>query len=270
MSSDSTDEDRKIASTSRPALSKLEADHDDLVTRLRDGFETSEDLLFWLQEVSVATLGCFPDEDLTDAFVESNSKACLIVGSDRHNTLLDEPPGLDHAKWFRLGFEETFLMPAFRQSYRKLRKNANEYVRPEDRPVTRATDPVALRPALEELHDRQRETIEDVLTGFESDEELLDWVRGLIGASYGQIDRDIITGLRLSDKVARDNLRSDPNLQHSLDGDHESDWFRKSLVAVQLLPAFNAGVRKLVDRAGEETSEEEEDENGDVGDHISA
>jgi len=268
MSSD-TDTEREIASTSRPALSKLEADHDDLVSRLRDGFESSEDLLFWLQEVSVATLGCFPDEDLTDAFVESNSKACLIVGPDRHNTLLDEPTDLGAAKRFRLGFEETFLLPAFRQSYRKLRKNANEYVRPEDRPVTRATDPVALRPALEELHERQRETIEDVLGGFEDEEELLDWVRGLIGASYGQIDRDVITGLRMSDRVSRDNLLSDPSMEYSLDGERGSEWFRKSLVAVQLLPAFNAGVRKLVDRAGEDSAEEEEDENGDVGDHIS-
>lgn len=268
MSSDNT-ESEAIASTSRPALTKLEADHDDLVTRLRDGFESSEDLLFWLQEVSVATLGCFPDDDLTDLFLEANAKACLIVGPDRHHTSFDEPPDHDHAKAYRLRVEEKLLFPEFRQSYRKLRKSANEYVRPEDRPVAQSTDPVALRPALEELHERQRETIEDALMGFDSEEALLNWARGLIGASYGQIDRDIITGLRASDAVARDNLRTDTDLRYSLDTERESRYFRKKLIASILLPAFNAGVRKLVDRAGEDSAEGDEDDGEGMGDHIS-
>jgi len=241
-----------------PALRNLEAAQQQVAEELRDGFRETDDLFFWLQDLVVATFGYVEKRVLEEAYTTPSLRTCLQTGEDFRVVSFPhfDSIGPKKAREVRLRLEER-LNAVFQKAYRDLRSNANEYVDAEGRPDPVADDaPVALRPSLERLNDRQQVVLKELLTGFEEDEEILDWSRRLNAATYGELPQHIITGLRGESPVLRENLLNGEDLEHA--GDHRGE-FRYRFAATTLLPAFTDGVRTLTGAAGERSDVDEED-----------
>lgn len=239
-----------------PALRNLEEAQQQLAEDLREGFRTREELFFWLQDLSVVSFGYIKNDYLQESYSNGAMRKCLMTGED-FTVSLEHLDDLHPRKCreFRLMFEEKLNGP-FQSAYRDLRANANEYVDPESRPDPNAENvPIALRPSLERLRDRQREALRDLLNGFEESEEILDWARRLNAATYGELPTRIITGLRGPERPVRHNLMNGEDLEFG--SDHPLE-FRYRFASSYVLPAFNKGVREITGAAGETTDDEED------------
>jgi len=247
----------------RPALRRLEEEHDDLVAELRAGFDSLDGVIFWCQRLSMRTLGCL-DDGLYQQFGNERVLWSTLITSPERERYGHDTVSLEAAEEFRLLVEATYVLPATRSAFRKLRGSAGEYFGDDkDDTVTVAGEQfIAMRPALDHLEERQKETLSQLLDGIEGGKpELLDWLRDLNGATFGQIDSEFQVRAFKESRVTQEVL---------LDEFEDPDAARKTrqLMAFEfLLPAFNAGVRKLVGKAGEDTVEEEEDDQS-AGDHI--
>jgi hypothetical protein len=239
-----------------PALRNLEKAQQEVAEDLREGFRTTDDLFFWLQDLVVVSFGYVKTDMLQEAYNNRAMRKCLMTGEDftiSFEHLNDIDPW--KCREFRLMLEEDLNGP-FQSAYRDLRANANEYVDPGNRPDPTAEHvPVALRPSLEQLRERQEETLRELLDGFEESEEILDWARRLNAATHGELPRKLITGMRGPEKHLRHQLLNDDDLEYA--GDHR-DEFRYHFACTYLLPAFNDGVRAMTGAAGETTDDEDE------------
>lgn len=256
------------SSPTYPALRNLEAAQQQVAEELRDGFRETDDLFFWLQDLVVVTFGYVDKQLLDEAYTSHSLRMCLQTGEDFRAVSFDHLDPIDPkiAREFRLHLEED-LNAVFQKAYRDLRSNANEYVDAEGRPDPVADDaPVALRPSLERLNERQQVVLQELLDGFEDDEEILDWARRLNAATYGELPQRVITGLRGKERPLRDNLLNEENLEYA--SDHR-DQFRYLFAATYLLPAFNDGVRTLTGAAGER-SDVDDDEDSDYTPELGA
>jgi hypothetical protein len=247
----------------RPALRRLEEEHDDLVAELRAGFDSLDGVIFWCQRLSMRTLGCL-DDALYQQFGNERVLWSTLITSPEREKYGHDTVSLEAAEEFRLLVEATYVLPATRSAFRMLRGSAGEYFGDdEDGTVTVAGEQfIAMRPALNHLEDRQKETLTQLLDGIEGGKpELLDWLRDLNGATFGQIDSEFQVRAFKESRVTREVLLDE------FDDPGAARKTRQLFAFEYLLPAFNAGVRKLVGKAGEDTAEEEE-ENDDRGAHI--
>lgn len=239
-----------------PALRNLEVAQQQVAEDLREGFRTKEELFFWLHELTIVSFGYIKTEFLEEAYKHCGMLKCLMTGED-FTISFDHINEMEpwECREFRLRLEEDLNRP-FQKAYRDLRTNANEYVDPENRPDPASDDvPIALRPSLEQLRERQARTLRDLLDGFENTEEILDWERQLNAASHGELPGRLITGLRTPEKTVEHGLLNDDDLKHAPDKPME---FRYLFACTYVLPAFNEGVRTITGAAGETTDDEEE------------
>jgi len=240
----------------RAALQKLTSDHVELVESFVDGFDSRQEFVRWGQRAAIHTLGELSGEWVADrAFTGLDMSA--LVTTDARRRWVDDPSELypaDRAADIRRGVVATELLPACSSAVRRLRWSAVEYV--SDTDDTLQPDPAvqqnpAMRPALSEVHERQRWALDRALEGFDSLDALTVWGQRLTEASYAEVDGDLIT------RITVDEAETTRRFLVVGEGDEDhGPFFRTSFAAAYLLPAFASAAREVADRAGELAEQE--------------
>ncbi|MFW6045480.1 MAG: hypothetical protein ACOC8O_01335 [Natronomonas sp.] len=254
----SNPDDRSIVESTRPALAKLTLDLRRLELELLAGLEGRRDVLEWIQRLSVRTLGEIPDRWYFDLAVQFRG----VPDSGVEKTLLSALIADDHRKRdmdagdaleLRQRLIAITIRPTYHAAFRKLRKNAGEYVDADSEKLARHTARlqkyVAMRPALDELEYYQKKTLDDCLAGFDDKQAILEWGRDVELATHGEIPESF---------VARCYRES--SMANVLTGTRTVDRrARELVVAYYLAPHFNRGVRDLSGRATEQPEPDTED-----------
>jgi len=240
----------------RPALVRLKLDLEQLETELYDGFGRRRDVLDWMQRLCVRTLGRTRQEWITglarqfrgrvDDRRERALLSALLVTAARERDLDAEV--VDE---LRERLYATVLAPSYHRALRHLRKDAGEYIDSAEASSASGHDPqvqryIAMRPAVDELDENQSAVLEDVLDGFDEPREIHEWGRDVELATHGEIP-DQFTRRCYVEQSTRRMLLSDARADERA---------RELFAATYLVPAFNAGVRDLVGRAGEQPDED--------------
>ncbi|WP_254271090.1 hypothetical protein [Haloarcula marina] len=231
----------------RPALVTLTEDVRELTTELQHGLRSEKRVLTWLQEMTIRTLGRLDTRvysDMTRQFRGSQGVllAALVVPSKRRGEMTD----LDErrAEQLREWFLAHYIHPAHRNSFRRLRGDATEYIdAADDEDAHEATRQrlVAMRPAISELEEWQQRALGSLLDGFEERAEILDWGHDVLLATHGELGKEWVT------RVYREQ-----STVEILTGESEKDAQARRLFAAHyLLPTFRRGVRVLSGRAKE-------------------
>lgn len=241
----------------RPALRNLELEQQALAESLRDGFATPREIIYWAQDVIVASFGYLDEQVLSAVCKESATQLALLGGeaSAHAGEHLSGTLTTEAADRFRRRFEAELLTPAFHKAYRNLRTRANEYVG-DDRPEVRAENSsVALRPSLDRIDERQeaalREFLEDRL---DDRDDLLDWTRRVNAAANGEASREVL--IRIAVEPSARNLVLD-QMQVSPAARERA---KHQVLGEAIFPAFRRGVRELTSAAGERSETDEEGE----------
>lgn len=240
----------------RPALIKLSNDLESLERELMAGFEGRDEVLSWMQRLSVRTLGEIPQRWFSEmarqfrGVPESGKErvlmSALLVPVQRERDLDEEQVAELRRRLIALT-----IRPAGHRAFRALRKDATEYIDASaDSQHTPARQRfVAMRPALDELEDHQERALEAVIDGFDEPEHILEWGHDVDLATHGEIPASFVTRCYWESST-RELLVSD--------GD-DNKAARELLAAHHLAPYFNRGVRDLAGRAGEKPDAEQKD-----------
>ncbi|QLH83216.1 hypothetical protein [Halosimplex pelagicum] len=234
----------------RPALVTLSEGVHERVDELRDGLDSERRVLEWLQEITIRTLGRLDlrvYDDITRQFRGQQGVllASFLCPDARRGNMVK----LDHdaAERVREHFVASYVVPAHRDAFRRLRSDAIEYAEGAD--DGDAHDPkrqrfIAMRPELNELEEWQERALDSLLEGFDERGDLLDWGHDLLLATHGELDQDWIT------RVYREDSAVDV-----LTGESVADQRARLLFAAyHVLPRYRAGVRVLCGRAKETPS----------------
>ncbi|WP_281196049.1 hypothetical protein [Halorubrum sp. F4] len=244
------------AGSYRPALVKLVEDVRESERDLLDGFASRRAILLWTQQLAVRTLGEMPQDWFRQmgrqfrGVPESAHERTLVAAllRDQYRTRdLPEPK----AREFRRQLSARTIRPAAHRAFRELRNDAGEYVDDgtDDQHAPGKQQYVAMRPAIHELHENQRTTLESLLDGFDDRESILEWGHDLELATHGEIDEEFVTRC-YGERSTRTMLTS---------YDSEDRRGRELFAAHYLIPVFNKGVRDLAGRAKEQANEQREE-----------
>lgn len=236
--------DRRI----KPALLALIADQAELVDAdgddydLRTGFPDRRSVIEWYQKASVRTLGHIADDwPPIDCFAETETLLPALV---RRRKWWIEPMDPGRAVTYRQFLEAVVVQPAFAEAYADLRSHAREYVEGDDDYESGPSDSdlkpgsqrnVAMRPGFQVLDRQQQAALDDLWGGFESRNDLLDWVHGLSAPSAGKNDSGLAEQI-LADDTAMDNLvweRDTPGAKSW------REWFAAAIVLPYFVKAVN-------------------------------
>lgn len=244
-----------------PALSQLEQDFDLHIQEFRGGIPTSEDYVYWLQRLSVLTLGYLENDVLGDLFSDPVAFRAIVTGRPSASAFEDlDISTREHERLYRLRVENYLLTPTFQDAYSELKTRANEYVDETGKqPSTYQDLPFALRPSLNQLSRKQRDVLDKLFqdAGFDDREALSDWIRDLVAASRGHVPKKDIHAFSGRDDHVHDVLLNEDS--------HEEEVRRNFLekVAAQfLLRYFNNAVRELGQTAAELSEDQGENQYG--------
>lgn len=250
------DDDDELRPT-RPALANLNEQQLEALREFRDeGVEHRPALLRWLLRLQFRTLGRLPDFWYHHVATDPTALACVLTGPNRGaygvRDGTDVTPSEAWAARRRLVAK--YLRPACRDAFRALRPKATEYLDDEKDPDKMAA--LAMRPALDEHYQRTEHALDQFHRGFDSEDDLDEWLHELDLATFGAIkavesDFDYVL---LTDESAPDLYLSDAERYVEA---------RESIMARYLLPATNVAVRELAERAGE-SDDETSDHSGGV------
>lgn len=250
-------DDESVTSRTQPALRTLQLDQRELLEGgetvshgLRDGFPTRRAALEWYQRATTRTLGYLAAEvEPIDLVRDRTLVGSLVVGPER-TELVDDPPRPAVAKRYRRVLERAYVRPACNRSYDRLRRGAGEYL--EDSDVSPAkVDPsqqghVAMRPTIARKDIEQAAALRELWGGFETEDELLDWLHDLDEPANGQVPSDLAARLG-KDATARAHLIASEQADVR---DAQARRYREHIAAAVVLPAFCRGVDRL-ESAGE-------------------
>lgn len=238
------------AEVPRPALANLSRRQHRALASLLDGFDDRRDVLRWMQEVVVATVGALDD----DWFATRATDASIM------SALLGEPWGTSRGlssgtpKEVRRGIAAQDILPAVHQAQREFRWTATEYYDDDDVDVDDLTDdPEApgMRPALQVLDEHLSWALGRLLEGFEDDEAFLAWGERVIQLTYAELDSEVIEQAFFEMEV-RERMTAPDETQ--------ARFTRETWAAEYLLPGFN----RAADRVASQTSEVPEREQSDM------
>jgi len=243
----------------RPAMAQLVQDQGDLLIELLEGFGDRRALLEWEQRVVIHTLGQLEDEWYAE--IACNAAAISrLLGREWGPADAPEPYT---ARETRRGLAANSLLPAFHGALKVFRWAAVERTdHLDDEHEGEAPEPITperqeypgMRPELGQLAEQQRRTLESLLDGFDSEDELLVWSQQLQGSTYAEI----------SAHAAAEPYFERPLRQYLVrtEADERARFVRRSWAAEFLLPAFNRAADALADRAAEVTAEEVPERSG--------
>lgn len=225
----------------RPALANLSRRQHRVLASLLDGFETRHEVLRWMQDVVIATVGALED----DWFATRGTDASVM------SALLGEPWGTSRGlsegapEEVRRGIAAQDILPAVHQAQRDFRWTASEYYEdPDYEPDDLADDPEApgMRPALKVLDEQLSWALDSLLEGFESDEALLAWGQRVIQMSYAELD---------SEDIERAFFETEVRRRMTDRTDARARFTRESWAAEYLLPGFNRAAARVASQTAE-------------------
>jgi hypothetical protein len=237
----------------RPALVQLVRDQGDLLVELLEGFGDRGELLEWMQELVINTLGQLSSEWYSRVASDAPTVSALL------GRPWGESEGFSElrAREIRRGLLANDILPACHAALETFRWSAverlehlddeNEDDPPEPVDLERQAFP-AMRPELGQLDEQQRETLAALLEGFGDTEELLIWCHQLQGASYAEITPEAAT-TPYFERPLRQYLVGSRT-------DARARFVRRAWAAEYLLPAFNRASAALAERAAEVTATE--------------
>lgn len=228
----------------RVALSKLSTDQLSLLGALLDGFDSRADVLRWMQEVAIHSLGQLGDgwflEQITDPLVVS--------------ALVDEPWGpIDPAKAepatrtnLRRDIAAKDLIAAFHDANRSFRWSATEYYDDEDHAdgidLDAQTAP-AMRPGLAGLQERAAWALDQLLAGFADVDAFLIWGQYVVRTTYAEIGRATIRDAYFDEDGVRAWMTSP--------ADPMAAFYRETWAAHFYLPGLNRAAARVGSRTVE-------------------
>ena len=244
--------------TVRPALVSLARETQQLEAELLEGFSRRRELLEWSQAVSVRTLGVIEDRiwrKLGSQFASDGGREGTLLKAllepravRRRGSVISDGTRQE----LRERFIAAFIAPAFREAFRHLRKDAGEYVSPGeelDPHDPRNQQHIAMRPSLSEIDRYQEETLAELLDGFGSSREILEWSDRITIATHGETGEGFLESCYLEES-ARAILLGET------DADRRA---REHFAAYHVIPRFNAGIRDLAGRSAEIPDAEREE-----------
>lgn len=231
----------------RPSREKLASDQAELLVRLLDGFDSRESVLLWMEEAVIQSLGRLDDEWYAETLADPVTMSAL----------LSRPSGGVSAAGFstaaaregRRSLAADVVIPAFRDAHHKFRWSAGErleWLDEEGDDEARRIDPElqqfpAMRPALGELEEKLEWSLDKLLSGFATADELLMWVSYAAQAAHAEVDEETLRGAYFERPVREQMLASSES----------ATFFRQAWAAEYLLPAFNRATAAAAKRAGE-------------------
>lgn len=241
----------------RPALMKLDKEVRAVESDLLGGFHNRSEIVEWTQELCINTLGMVQDEwfarlakQFRRAYDDARERpliACLLTHDRRAREIPD-----GQADEIRRQIIARTIRPAKRRAFRQLRADAGEYIAEDSGAEHDAAKQrfIAMRPAVDELHERQQSVLRRLLApnGFDGREGLLAWTRDLDLATHGEIPVEFATRC-YQERSTRKTLTT-PGENY--------DRAREFFAAAYLIPAFNRGVADLGGRAKENPDAEYE------------
>jgi hypothetical protein len=222
----------------RPALRKLATDQRECIETLQTPFNSREDVLLWLQRVSVRSLGYLPDDWFRAVALRLD--------------VLDDLVGDGDVERFRRGqIGDLVLHRAFRTAFHRVREKVHEYTdtsETEETPDAEDQKFIAMRPELSAIDTTQRDALVDLFDGFADREAIRLWVHDLRPATEGNLPASFLEYCCYT-PMAYEPLVAPPD-------DGPARTARENLAATLVLPAMNQGVRSL--QAGAEETVETE------------
>lgn len=238
----------------RPAAAKLAYDQARVLVAVLEGFHSRADLLDWMQDLTIHSLGALPDDWYAEVAADSAMVSALLGrpwGTLSQSDHDDLPP--EFADEVRRGLVVEDLLPAFRTAHREFRWSAGERVEflddeTDDAPRVDPTEQSypAMRPSLGHLRDRTEWALESLLAGFDDETEVLIWVQTVTAAVHAEVDEATVKGAYFQRPIREAMLGNAEN----------AAWVREAWAAEYLLPAFNRATAEVADRAGEVISGE--------------
>jgi hypothetical protein len=250
--------DQLTDSPTRPAASKLATDQARVMVWLLDGFDDRLEMLAWMRELAVQSLGRLPDEWFATVAADSTIVSAFLGepwGTLRQDGIDDLPP--EFASEIRRGMVAKDLIPAFRSAHREFRWSAGERVeflddesQNDEAPRVDPSDQMypAMRPSLGQLSERTEWSLATLLEGFGSRDELLLWTQSTVAIVHAEVDEEDIRQAYFN-KAVREVM---------LEDSARARFMRTAWAAEYLLPAFNSAIYEVSERAGEVIAEEGE------------
>ncbi|AFK18638.1 hypothetical protein E6P09_07630 [Haloferax mediterranei ATCC 33500] len=228
----------------RRALAKLSADQRDTFQQLLDGFETRSEVLRWMSEVTIHTLGALEDDWFAEVVSSPGTMSALL--SEPWGTLRDAPESFSAstASEIRRSIAVMDLLPAIKRSHREFRWSAKDYLNDDDDgplPNARTQAHPAMRPELGTLQSRMSTLLDELLRGFRDEDAFVEWGQEVVQASYAEVDSDVIEAAYFELPVRRMMLTDSERAR----------FFRESWAAEFFLSGFNASARQVSGRATE-------------------
>jgi len=253
MTTNSPLEEESPTDSYRPALVALTDQVRELIDEFARGFNSRRRLLEWSQRMTIRTLGELPEvyyADLTRSFQQSSDTvllSALHTPATRSGRIDD-----DQAEELRERIVTTHIQPAFHRAFRRLRKDATEYV--DEAGEGDAHDPsrqrhIAMRPALDELEQWQQTALGRCLNGLEDRSAIPDWGEDVELATHGEMPEGFVA------RCYREPSTWKLLVAESATGERGRELF----AAAHLLPAFRDGVATLAGRAGETAAAERQE-----------
>jgi len=225
----------------RPALANLSRRQQRVLASLLDGFESRREVLRWMQELVVATVGALED----DWFVTRATDASIM------SALLGKPWGTSRGlsegtpEEVRRGIAAQDILPAVHQAQREFRWTATEYYDDDDVDADDlAEDPDApgMRPALKILDEHLSWALDRLLEGFEDDEAFLAWGERAIQVTYAELDSEVVEQAFFETEARR---------RMTARGDDRARFTRETWAAEYLLPGFNRAAARVASQTSE-------------------
>ncbi|MFC7026357.1 hypothetical protein ACFQH8_00135 [Halomicroarcula sp. GCM10025710] len=171
-----------------PALDKLNEDQRQWLQRWTiEGYTDRRDLIVSLHQMQFWSLGRVPD----GWFVEVCSRPVplsILITSPNRREWREDPVDQHTAEQERRLWAAKYIRPAFRAAYRTLRKNAQQYTNKSERVEDASeTQYFAMRPALDDLYQKQSDLLLSLLDGFEDMAAVDDWLSRLDNGTLGEL-----------------------------------------------------------------------------------
>ena len=227
--------------TDRPALGRLSRDQRTILTDLLDGFDERRDVLEWMQELILHTVGSLEDEWFARTATSSPVMAALL--GEPWGTIDEVRP--ETAEEIRRGLATQEVLPAVHAGTRDFRWYADEYYEDDDwpdPPDAGDQEHPGMRPGLSTLGEQMEWALTRLLDGFDSRDDVVAWGAYLTQSSFAEIDVETVQNAYFSDSL----------MAHFLDGtDPRSRLIRESWAAEYQLPAYNRAAASIASRSVE-------------------
>lgn len=237
----------------RMALMQLSTDQARMIVQLMDGFDSRQDILRWMQDLTIQSLGHLEDDWFATVTASPGTVSALL---GRPWGPIPEISPVT-AKEIRRSIAARELLPAYQRAIAEFRWAAKERTEIDDIDQS-SIDPFnqkhpAMRPNLTHQDKKHGWALDRLLEGFDNEDEVLLWANYVTSSTYAEIDGETISGAYF-DKPIRQSMTDR--------GSPIARFKREAWAAKYLLPAFNRATHAVAKRSQEVISTARTDRRG--------